>query len=201
MNMWQFLHYNPCYATIILVAICLLVLTLITVAIIICARFGIIYKWYKEAKNEADFNSLSESIKRQLRKKRKTFVFASSVRDNSKAYKDIKELFDQEGEIKYVSESCIKEGFDKIFDKVAVVVYQVSSDDVNKSNPKHTDFDSKYQPIYKALEQHCSTQGKHCVLLTSEYVDIKSFDPVYTTTVNYYAKLRETLYILLHFTP
>jgi len=200
MSFWQFLDNNPLYAMVLAGMMLLAIAVVIFAVVLFLIRFSIIWKWYKEAKNAADFNSLSESIRRQLRKKTRSFVFASSVNDNDMAYKDIKNLFDKDGKIQFLDESFAG-NFDKVFSNYGIIVYQVTNDDANKSNSMHKDYDSSYQPLYKSLAKYCVAQQKQCVLLTVERIDDKEFDPVYITTVNYYAKLRETLYILLHFTP
>jgi hypothetical protein len=62
--------------------------------------------------------------------------------------------------------------------------------------------------LFYKLAKQCSIQikgkaVKDCVLMTgpSKFIDIKSLDERYTTTVNFHSKLRETLIMLLHFSP
>ena len=200
MNLWDYLNNNPNIALVGIVILCAVAAVVIFAVVIFFIRFNVVWKWYQEAKTEADFNSLSKSLKRDLKKKKHSIIFASSVRDNDWAYKKILEHFDEDGVIRRIDQTNVDK-FDEVFGNYDIVVFQVASDDANKSNPRNENYDENYQPLYKSLANYCKQQKIQCVLLTFEYIDIASLDPIYVTTVNFYAKLRETLYILLYFSP
>jgi len=194
MNIWEFLSMNPKFATWGAILLSIAVIAVVVAIGVLIVKFFFFWDLLKKAKNEADFNSLSKSIKRDVRKKRHPFIFASSVRDNDKYYKDVQELFDKGSEIQYIDYECI-DNFDKIFGKYKIVVYQVHHDDID---------DTVSEPLFQMLANYCAKQEKHCILLTFSRIKpeiTNSFDPFYVTTVNYHSKLRETLFTLLYFTP
>jgi len=195
MNFWKFLDSNPCYAIALWITLIVLMVFIGVVIWHITRRFTLIWKWYQEAKNESDFDTISKNIKTQLKKKKHAIVFASSVRDNNPDYKEAKRVFAKDDEILEIDKFDIG-NFDEKLNRFNIIVYHVSACDVVKS-----DFYNK--SIYVALAEYCSTQKKHCILVTPPSLRLRPDvldNNVYVTTVNFYSKLRETLFILLYFT-
>ena len=122
---------------------------------------------------------------------------ASSTRDNEAGYKEIKKYFDNENEIIFVP--LDSENFDDKFDGFDTIIYKVHDSEFGIPCPSEN-------PLYKRISKYCSEQHKSCILVCRPGKQIAlsesevEFNPVYVTTVQFYSKLRETLYILLYLT-
>ncbi|MDR2939798.1 MAG: hypothetical protein LBV08_05685 [Clostridiales bacterium] len=165
-------------------------------------RYGIpIWKFYKNAKNEADFESLSKSIEKVLKKKKHPAIFLADKRDDVndlKRYKELNSMFGLDRE--KVLEVSIDDK-DPLIHKLEgykIVVFKVCESDLTPI-PGKTD-----EPLYRQVAQCCIKNEINCILYSDrpgKDLNLKDLNNFYVTTVNFYSKLRETLYILTHFTP
>ena len=143
-------------------------------------------------------SDLPDLLSKQARKKIKTegarVVFAYSgendppvglknVRDDFACGKDIINIKASEGQ------------FDPHFGASHTVVFQVPPSEYAPADC----------PLSRRIADYCRNNDKHCVLVAGQRININeadtAFDPRYVTTVNFYSKLRETLYMLLYFSP
>ncbi len=177
------------------------IIIILILIIIVVFLFWIFPNGYFLRKIVSDYKETKDPLKLQRvykrRLKRHSLIFSSSTKDNEKGYKDIKNSFDVDEEIIYVSPDCID--FDNIFGQFDIVVYKVVDSEIGIPCPTQ-------DPLYKRISSYCSKQHKSCILVCkpAKLLDInekeEEFDPVYVTTVQFYSKLRETLYILLYLT-
>lgn len=158
-------------------------------------KISLINQIWKDAKEIKDPLLFRKFYKRRLMKH--SFLFASSTRDNESGYKDIKKYFDNDKEIKFVPLET--ENFDDIFDEFDIIIYKVHDDELGIPCASEN-------PLYKRISKYCSEQHKSCILVCKPGRQIAlsesavEFNPIYVTTVQFYSKLRETLYILLYLT-
>lgn len=176
----------------------ILVIFLLAVIIVLAyfiPKISLINQIWKEAKEIKDPLLFRKLYKQRLMKH--SFIFASSTMDNETGYKDIKKYFGNEKEIVFVPLDT--ENFDSIFDEFDIIIYKVHDDEFGIPCTKEN-------PLYKRISKYCSEQQKSCILVCKPGKQIAlsenavEFNPVYVTTVQFYSKLRETLYILLYLT-
>ena len=182
-----------------IVLVTTILIIFLLVVIIVFAYFipkiSLINQIWKDAKEIRDPLLYRKMYKQSLMKH--SFLFASSTRDNEAGYKEIKKYFDNENEIIFVP--LDSENFDDKFDGFDTIIYKVH--DSEFGIPCQSE-----NPLYKRISKYCSEQHKSCILVCRPGKQIAlsesevEFNPVYVTTVQFYSKLRETLYILLYLT-
>ena len=182
-----------------IVLVTTILMVFLLVVIIVFAYFipkiSLINQIWKDAKEIKDPLLFKKKYKQRLMKH--SFIFASSTMDNESGYKDIKKYFDNEKEIVFIPLDT--ENFDNIFVKFDIIIYKVHDDEFGIPCAKEN-------PLYKRISKYCSEQHKSCILVCRPGKQIAlsentvEFNPVYVTTVQFYSKLRETLYILLYLT-
>ena len=194
MTIWDLIDKNINLVAIFLGAF--LVIIILLLVIFILPKLSFIYRLYNEAKNENNATNFGKIYRKLLRKHK--LVFASSTKDNDRSYKEIKDHFDKENKIVFIEQTS--NDFDNEFDKFKIIVYKVHDNEFGRKCPIE-------DPLYKRISKYCSEQGKYCILVCKPGSQIEisedsvEFNPSYITTVQFYSKLRETLYILLHFAP
>ena len=182
---------------IVLLTIVLLVFLVVVVigSVYFISKVSLISQIWEDAKEKKDPLLVRKWYKQRLMKH--SFIFASSDKDNESGYKEIKKYFDNDKEIIFVPPES--ENFDDIFDQFDIIVYKVHDDEFGIPC-------GKKNPLYKRIAKYCSEQHKSCILVCKPGKQIAlsegqaEFNPVYVTTVQFYSKLRETLYILLYLT-
>ena len=193
MSLWQYLYGGGVPPWVLIVILVVIIVVLILFLFIYCRP---ILKLWKLAKSDHDFATLKKLIQKEIKRKHCKIAFAAvNGAEYSPSYEKIKNIFVSEEDIIPIDSDCDTEQLQKSFAQYRIVVYKVPPDEFKGSpNPENK------TSTYKKIAEYCSQREKHCVLMTDKgYIEIDELDSEYVTTVNYYSKLRETLYILLYF--
>ena len=193
MSLWQYLYGGGVPPWVLIVILVVIIVVLILFLFIYCRP---ILKMWKLAKSDYDFATLKKLIQKEIKRKHCKIAFAASTNDKQlESYKKTKNMFVPEEKIIPIEPSFDTEDFKKHFAQCRIVVYKVPPDEFKGNlNSKNKN------PTYKKIAEYCSQREKHCVLMIDKgSIDIDELDREYVTTVNFYSKLRETLYILLYF--
>ncbi len=183
------------YIVLVTTILIIFLLVVIIVFVYFLPKITLINQVWKDAKEIKDPLSNRKIYKQRLMKH--SFLFASSTRDNESGYKEIKKYFDNEKEIIFIPLDT--ENFDDKFDGFDIIIYKVHDNEFGIPCPNEN-------PLYKRISKYCSEQHKPCILVCRPGKQIAlsenavEFNPLYVTTVQFYSKLRETLYILLYLT-
>ena len=192
MNGWQFLSQYMGITITILVLFALLVCVLIFILVIL---IFVPSRKLKNLINEYSFSSLEKATRKLISEGLCQLVFASSDEDDHPpGYEQVYELFTPKQDIVRIDLNTKQ--FDAYFGKYQIIAYKVHHTEFIDANPK------KDYPVYLAIAKYCAERSKDCILFTgSGRLDFRDpvFNSMHVTTVNFYSKLRETVYMLLFF--
>ena len=139
-------------------------------------------------------------IQKKLRKEKHSIAFVANCEDNQdrmKEYIRFNKQFGMDRDILTVEDGDIGQ-FNKKLGEYKIIIYKVVANEI----PAKIEED-KAKPVYWELAKFCCDNEKSCVLFTpSGHIPLDGLDNYnnnYYTTVNFYSKLRETLYMLLYF--
>lgn len=148
--------------------------------------------------------ALPDFLSKQARKKienegtRIAFAYTGDY-DPPSGLKDVRDDFASGKDIVRIQPDECR--FDSHFGDCHTVVFQVPREEYS------TPIRPVECPLSRRVADYCRNNNKHCILVTEpgKFINISeaeaAFDPRYITTVNFYSKLRETLYMLLYFSP
>ena len=194
------------YATVIVaVAIFLGIGTWVGLQKMIEAQLNGILKKEIGKKNNM-LNSLKSSARREQQAKRLKVLFAAGEKEDALAGSDydmLRKFFSDQGYL--VSNETVRLKADSVKDETKahdIIVFFVSKKEEFKpvKEAEKTDLPAP-KPFYSVLVDHCGEKHQ-CLLYTPGFlIDREIQKKTYVTTVNLHAKLRETLYMLLYFSP
>ena len=165
---------------------------------------GILKK--KIGKKNNMLNSLKSSARREQQAKRLKVLFAAGEEGDALAgseYDELRKFFSDQGYL--VSDKTVWLKADDVKKKVNahdIVVFYVSKAEASVPAKETKKADTPVQePFYSVLVKHCGEKHQ-CLLYTPGFlIDREIQKKTYVTTVNFHSKLRETLYMLLYFSP
>jgi uncharacterized protein YggU (UPF0235/DUF167 family) len=151
-------------------------------------------------------NNLKRSVRREQQAKQLKVLFAAGEKNDALAgsdYNELRKFFDSQ---EYrVSDETVWLKADNVKDETKahdIIVFFVSKEEEFKpvKGAEKTDLPAP-KPFYSVLVDHCDEKHQ-CVLYTPGFfINPEIQKKTYVTTVNLHAKLRETLYMLLYFSP